>query len=105
MGYSTEIRENRAFASEIKFIVPGRAIDGLRAWARGRLRPDPYGGGPFGDTYQTNSLYFDTGRFDVLHRRGSFGRSKYRVRRYGSASEVFLERKLKKSDLVTKRRS
>src|ERR1051325_2818997 len=105
MAFSTEICENRAFVSEIKFFVPADRVGGVRDWARARLRPDPYGGGPFGDTYDTNSLYFDTAEFDVFHRRGSFGRSKYRVRRYGDATEVFLERKLKTHDLASRRRS
>jgi VTC domain len=95
MPFSTEIRENRAFAAEIKYLVPPDRVDALRQWARARLSPDPYGSGPHGDTYQTNSLYFDTRDFDVFHRRGSFGRSKYRVRRYGDAPELFFERKLK----------
>ncbi len=105
MPFSTEIRENRAFAAEIKYLVPPDRVDALRQWARARLSPDPYGSGPHGDTYQTNSLYFDTRDFDVFHRRGSFGRSKYRVRRYGDAPELFFERKLKTHDHVTKRRS
>lgn len=105
MAFSTEIRENRAFVAEIKFFVPPDRFDDLRGWARARLRPDPYGSGPFGDTYQTNSLYFDTRELDVFHRRGSYGRSKYRVRRYGDAAELFFERKLKTHDHVSKRRS
>src|SRR3954469_2730541 len=105
MPFSTEIRENRAFAAEIKFFVPADRVDALRSWARARLGPDPYGGGPHGDTYETNSLYFDTSHFDVFHRRGSYGRSKYRVRRYGESTDLFFERKLKTRDLVSKRRS
>jgi hypothetical protein len=105
MAFSTEIRENRAFVAEIKFFVPPDRLDDLRDWARGRLRPDPHGGGPFGDTYQTNSLYFDTDALDVFHRRGSYGRSKYRVRRYGDTNTLFFERKLKTHDHVAKRRS
>src|ERR1044072_7188388 len=105
MPFSTKLRENRAFAAEIKFYVPPDRVDALREWARGRLRPDPHGGGAFGDTYQTNSLYFDTADFDVFYSRGSYGRSKYRVRRYDNASELFFERKLKTRDYVTKRRS
>jgi hypothetical protein len=105
MPFSTEIRENRAFVAEIKFLVPADQVDALRAWARGRLRPDPHGSGPFGDTYETSSLYFDTSEFDVFRRRGSYGRSKYRVRRYGDATELFFERKLKTHDHVSKRRS
>jgi hypothetical protein len=105
MAFSTEIRENRAFVAEIKFYVPPDRFHALRDWARAYLRPDPHGSGPYGDTYQTNSLYFDTVGFDVFYRRGSYGRSKYRVRRYGDASELFFERKLKTHDHVSKRRS
>src|SRR5689334_17498214 len=105
MPFSTETHENRAFAAEIKFYVPPDRVEGLRDWARGRLRPDPYGSGPFGDSYRTNSLYFDTSDMRVYHRRGTYGRSKYRVRRYGEVADLFFERKLKTHDQVTKRRS
>jgi hypothetical protein len=50
-------------------------------------------------------VYYETAAFDVYLRRGSFGRSKYRIRRYGSSGPVYLDRKLKTSDKVTKRRS
>jgi len=69
------------------------------------MQADPHAAGEFGDSYQTTSLYFDTRDFDIYHRRGSFGRGKYRVRRYGRAPEIFLERKLRNQDLVSKRRS
>ena len=105
MAHWTEVSEKRAAVAEIKFLVPLSEAAAIRDWARARLTPDPFGEGPFGDTYRTTTLYFDTDAFDVFHRRGSYGRSKYRVRRYGASSPVFLERKLKKHDLVSKRRS
>jgi hypothetical protein len=105
MPFSTEIRENRASITELKFLVPPGCVGALSDWARARLQPDPYGGGVFGDSYRTNSLYFDTRAFEVYRRRGSHGRAKYRIRRYGNATELFLERKLKTRDHVTKRRS
>jgi hypothetical protein len=43
--------------------------------------------------------------FDVFCRRGSFGRLKYRVRRYGCGETAFLERKLSKPGFVAKRRT
>lgn len=88
-------RETRPFAAEVKFVIPADLRQQVRSWARENLEPDPYGGGMFNDTYHTTSLYFDTAAGDVFHRRRSFGRSKYRVRRYGSANFVFLERKLR----------
>ena len=102
---SLTVRENREFASELKFQVPEVLGEEILNWARGRLSPDPNAVSD-GDNggYQITSLYFDTEEFDVYHRRGSFGRSKYRIRRYGPSEVVFLERKLKTRGLVSKRR-
>ena len=102
---SPHARETRPFASEIKFVLPATVGARIRDWARQNLEPDPYGGGRFNDWYQTASLYFDTADGHVFHRRGSFGRSKYRVRRYGEADFVFLERKLRKPGVLVKRRT
>ena len=98
-------RETRGAASELKFVIDAEKGERIVDWARDRLPADPHGGGPFGDEYRVTSLYFDTANLDVLHQRGSFGRSKYRVRRYGDASQVFLERKLRRPGLLHKRRT
>jgi len=92
-------------ATEMKFLVSPALAGQIRTWARQHLSPDPHAGGPAGDGYVITSLYFDTSQFDVFHRRGSFGRSKYRIRRYGEGRVGFLERKLKTRGLLTKRRS
>jgi VTC domain-containing protein len=102
---SPHARETRPFASEIKFMVAADLGERIREWARANLEPDPYGGGPFNDRYHTASLYFDTAAGDVFHRRRSFGRSKYRVRRYGAAAFAFLERKLRKPGILVKWRT
>ena len=101
----THTRETRGRASEIKFIVDAAVGERIRTWARDHLAADPFGGGPFGDGYQISSLYFDTVEQAVFHRRGSFGRAKYRVRRYDSSDTVFLERKLRKPRVLIKRRT
>lgn len=98
-------REMRASAAEIKFLIPASLAPAVRDWARAHLDPDPHGAGPFADEYETTSLYFDTRQFDVLHRRDSYGRAKYRIRRYGDSDVVFLERKLRKPRLLIKRRT
>ncbi len=98
-------RETRPFASEVKFLVDAPTAVQIRAWMRAHLDPDPHGSGPWGDEYQTTSIYFDTRAGDVFHRRGSFGRGKYRVRRYGSSGAVFLERKLRRPGILAKRRT
>jgi len=102
---SPHARETRPFASEFKFIVDASTGSAIRDWIRARTEADPHGAGPFNDEYRTTSLYFDTENGDVFHRRGSFGRSKYRVRRYGTLEYVFLERKLRKPGILVKRRT
>jgi len=105
MGHSYSSRETRDWARELKFLVDERQAPALLEWARARLGPDHFGSGPHGDHYTTTSLYFETPAFDVYHRRGSYGRSKFRIRRYGEADIVFLERKFRTSRLLAKRRT
>jgi hypothetical protein len=98
-------REIRTFATEVKFLVDPSVAGRIRDWARTHLEADPHGTGRFRDEYVTTSVYFDTPQFDVFHRHGSFGRSKYRIRRYGEADVVFLERKLREPTVLAKRRT
>lgn len=102
---TSDSRETRASASEIKFLLDASQAPAIRAWARANLQPDPHGGGPHADAYTTSTLYFDTRQMDVFNRRHSFGRAKYRVRRYGAASSVFFERKLRQPGVLIKRRT
>src|SRR5688500_7418089 len=99
------VRENRELACELKFLITPDVAEGVREWARHKLLPDPYGNGDEHEEYKNTSLYFETDTFDVFNRKGSYGRSKYRIRRYGTDELVFLERKLKTNGLVAKRRS
>ena len=99
------VRETRAFANEIKFLVPRATGLAIRDWARRRLSPDTHGSGAFGDEYLVTTIYFDTPDYDVYHRRGSFGRSKLRIRRYGDRGDAFLERKLRRPGMLAKRRT
>lgn len=101
----TEIRESRAFVQEMKFLVSPGCADAIRDWARAKMSPDPFAGGAAGDEYRVTSLYLETADFAVYERRGSYGRSKYRVRRYGADERIFLERKLKTRNRVGKMRS
>jgi hypothetical protein len=103
---SLDVRESREFAAEVKFQVPESVAEQILEWSAARLSPDPNASdeNQIG-SYQITSLYFDTDAFDVYNRRGSFGRSKYRIRRYGPSKVVFLERKLKTRGLVSKRRA
>jgi len=102
--WSTE-RVDRALSREVKFLISASVGEAIRAWARRYMAPDPHGSGGHQDTYRTTTLYFDTRDFDVFHRRRSFGRSKYRVRRYDSSDLVFLERKMRTGERLSKRRT
>lgn len=105
MSSYVEVHENRGMAREIKFLVTPERAGQIREWARSRLDPDPHAGGATGDVYRITSLYFDTGEYDVLRRTGSFGRAKYRIRRYNDSPLVFMERKLRSGKMLTKRRT
>jgi hypothetical protein len=99
------VRYINRFTSETKLLVDARLGDDIKAWARNRLGPDPHGGGAFRDQYGVVSLYLDTDAHDVYHRRGSYGRSKYRIRHYENDEAAFLERKLRTRLRLTKRRT
>jgi hypothetical protein len=88
-------------AFELKFELRQDDVLRMKAWARRHLHPDPHGAD---GCYQVTSVYCDTAAFDVFHRSAGYRRSKLRLRRYGSAPFVFLERKLKRGDQVRKRR-
>ena len=105
MSPSTETRETREFAREIKFRLLPELAEAVREWVGPRLQGDPNASSPDGSGYDITSLYCDTPEFDVFQRRGSYGRSKYRIRRYGRSEVVFLERKMRTQGKLTKRRS
>lgn len=90
---------------EMKFLVSESRAAEVAEWAARHLRPDPHAGPSRDDGYRVTSLYLDTPSLDVYHRRGSFGRAKYRVRRYDAAPWLFLERKCKVKGRVQKRRT
>lgn len=88
----------------MKFLVPMDQASAVDAWASANMIADPFAEQNQG-LYQVTSLYLDSPAWDVFHRRGSYGRAKYRIRRYGTADSLFLERKLKKGTEVAKTRS
>ena len=90
-------------AYETKFLVANRLADGLLAFIRERLPADP--NAVCADGYQVSSLYFDTAKRDTYYRSDGYRRRKFRLRRYGSDSHLFLERKSKSKGLIKKRRT
>jgi hypothetical protein len=104
-AFSLHFTEKRDFARELKFVLPSAQAETVLSWAREHLVPDPNANGAGEVGYTVNSLYFDTPGLDVYHRKGSYGRCKYRIRRYGAETSIFLERKLKTNGRVGKRRT
>lgn len=90
-------------ASEMKFVVDASIADAIADWAERSLAADPHGG-ESEDGYRVNSLYLDTLNFDTYRRRPGFRRRKFRLRRYGNESTIWLELKRKRNGLVRKRR-
>jgi hypothetical protein len=88
-------------AYEVKFRLTFEEADWAERWARERLTPDAHGDN---GAYRTTSLYLDTTFLDIYHKTRGYRRSKYRLRRYGSAELIHLERKVRRGDRVRKRR-
>lgn len=95
----------RQRAYELKFVLDDNRTAMVQQWADIRLAPDPHGDPALHGAYRTTTLYCDTPELDVFHRADSYRRRKFRVRRYGLMSGVYLERKTKAGDRVQKRRS
>jgi len=90
-------------AFEVKFLLTETEAADVVQRLRGRLAPDPHANDD--GAYRVTSVYFDTSQLDVYRRSEKYRRRKYRVRRYGTAPSVFLERKYKNNQEVRKRRT
>lgn len=88
-------------AFELKYELSQDDVFRMKSWARRHLCPDPHGED---GCYRVTSVYCDTPTFDIFHRTQGYRGGKLRLRRYGSAPFVFLERKVRKGDQVRKRR-
>jgi len=88
-------------AFELKFELSLADVLRMKAWARRHLHTDPHG---VDGCYRVTSVYCDTPSFDIYRRVAGYRGSKLRLRRYGDAPFVFLERKLRTGDQVRKRR-
>ncbi|MCA9062880.1 MAG: polyphosphate polymerase domain-containing protein [Planctomycetaceae bacterium] len=90
---------------ELKYLVSHQQAEVLRRWAMERMMPDPFASETGDCSYQITSLYLDTPDFDIFHRQGDRVRGKYRLRRYGTESLIWLETKRKSGSVVRKRRT
>lgn len=89
---------------ELKFLLAPDHVAPVLAFIRNITQPDSHGGGAQRDSYKIQSVYLDTRDFDIFYRTPGFHEAKYRVRRYGNESAVWLEEKCKIQGIVTKRR-
>jgi hypothetical protein len=92
-------------AYELKFVLSEAAALELERSFRSVLQLDPHADPRLDRSYRITTLYTDTASFDVFHRVGSHRRSKFRLRTYGDQAAVFLERKIKRGQAVSKRRA
>ncbi|MFN0051607.1 MAG: polyphosphate polymerase domain-containing protein [Planctomycetales bacterium] len=92
-------------AYEQKFLLDEPQAREVEALLRRRLALDPHAQPALDGAYAVTSLYCDTPQFDVFHRLGTHKYRKFRIRRYGDESIVYLERKDKRGAQVRKRRA
>lgn len=92
-------------AFELKFLIAESLAQQVQAWAAAHMQADAYADPRLGGAYQTTTLYLDTPQRDVFHRAAGHRSRKFRLRRYGSESRIYLERKTRRGDRVEKRRS
>jgi hypothetical protein len=106
-GFSPSFGNGNGAASaafELKFLLEEEAALRVEVWARRHLAPDPHAEPSLGGAYTIHSLYLDTPGFDVFRRADADLRHKYRVRRYGRGDALYLERKTRWGDRVSKQR-
>lgn len=90
---------------EAKFLIPLEKAPAILDWARREMDADPHGNGAHRDEYLVQSIYLDTPQWHVFRKVASYGRAKFRIRRYSDEKWLFLERKLKRGGIVRKRRT
>lgn len=99
-----------AGAYELKCPVGLEVAEALLDAAQLALTWDPHCGADSscnsqGGGYGISSLYLDTADLSVFCRQPGYARKKFRIRRYGDAGEVFLEKKVKRRGVVRKQRT
>lgn len=92
-------------AHELKLLLDENQASAVEARLRPLLALDPHVDFAHGNSYQLTTLYCDTPQLDVFHRRGRYRLFKFRLRRYGDAPQIYLERKSKRKTQVRKRRT
>ena len=92
-------------AFEMKFLISDEQARRLTDWVQTRWQPDPHGDPELEGAYHTTTLYCDTPGLTMFRRVPGYANRKFRLRRYGNESRIYLERKTKWGERVHKRRS
>lgn len=91
-------------ACELKLLLNEEQALAVEDRCRSDLMLDPHCTNQPSPGYHIKSLYCDTPQWDVYYRRNRYRLFKFRVRQYGSSTQVYLERKSKKGIEVRKKR-
>lgn len=93
--------------SEIKFLLDEGQAQCVELLLRSHLIADPHADTSLigSGRYRVTTLYCDTPDFEIYRRAGGYKRRKYRLRRYGHESRIFLERKTRRGEHVRKHRT
>ncbi len=90
---------------ELKYLLDTRLSLEVRQWACENLGVDGHCSECLGDSYEINTLYFDTPELSLFHRLSNAGKTKHRIRRYGDETTLWVETKRKKGNVVFKNRT
>jgi hypothetical protein len=96
------MRIRNAPAREAKLLLTEQQAREVEERLKPLLSLDPHCDASGG--YELTTLYCDTPHLDVFRRRGRYRLFKFRLRRYGQAERIYLERKSKQGTRVRKRR-
>jgi hypothetical protein len=100
---SSTVDGQRPHACELKCLIETQMVDRLVAHVAAELQVDPFSARACHGYYQITTLATDTSDWRVFRRETSAAR-KYRIRRYGDESIVYLERKTRRGVQVRKQR-
>lgn len=102
---SPSLQSPDRWASEVKFDVSPEVAAAVVEWATREMVPDVHGGHSADGAYHIQTLYLDTPESDVFLRSPGYRVSKFRVRRYETHDQIYLEQKKKRGCRVQKSRT
>ena len=102
-----QLQSGQVAPSEIKFLLDEGQAQCVELLLRSHLIADPHADTSLigSGRYRVTTLYCDTPDFETFRRAGGYKRRKYRLRRYGQESRLFLERKTRRGEHVRKHRT